>query len=86
MSRYLATHASQAGIAATARRQRKILAREGKVESVGSLKRKYMHRLPDVVDARFEAYFMTNEAPANAQRFEKAHAEVRAEVRANLKR
>ncbi|CAN7724915.1 hypothetical protein LJR161_006109 [Variovorax paradoxus] len=86
MSRYLATHASRAGVAATARRQRKILAEEGKVESVGALKRKFIRRLPDVVDARFEAYFMIDEVPANARRFEKAHAEVRAEVQANLNR
>jgi hypothetical protein len=86
MSRYLANHASRAGIAATARRQRKILAKEGKAESVGALKRKFIRRLPDVVDARFEAYFMTSEVPANAQRFEKAHTEVRAEVLASLKR
>lgn len=86
MSRYLATHASRDGIAATARRQRKILAEQGKVESVGALKRKFIRRLPEVVDVRFKAYFMIDEVPANAQRFESAHAEVKAEVRATLKR
>ncbi|MDP3836428.1 MAG: hypothetical protein Q8Q82_20950 [Hydrogenophaga sp.] len=84
MSAYLGEHATRDGIARTARRQRKIQAAQGIVASIGSLRRKFIQRLPLIVENRFKAYFMLHEVPQNAARFGETFKVVQSEVKERL--
>jgi hypothetical protein len=84
MSAYLSEHATRDGIAKSARRQRKVLAAQGIDESIGSLKRKFIQRLPLIVENRFKAYFMLHEVPKNAARFGETFKAVQSAVKARL--
>ncbi|MGJ7564482.1 hypothetical protein ACSFBM_11545 [Variovorax sp. GB1R11] len=84
MSAYLAEHATRDGVAKTARRQRKIQAAQGVAASIGYLRRKFIQRLPLIVENRFKAYFMLDEVPANAARFGETFKAVQSEVKERL--